>query len=78
MHPALREDIPHRSCDGLKTLAWAGILQIDDGVEEQMAFVERVVCPRELDRAAPVLTEEFRNVGRFRCFQCASDTLCAH
>jgi hypothetical protein len=65
MHPALRQDIPHRACEGLKTLARTGILQTDDGVEKEMAFVQCIVRPGHLDRAAPVLIEEFRNVGRF-------------
>ena len=65
MHPALREDVPHGVGEGLKTLARPRILQINDGVEGKMAFVERVVRPRELDRAGRVLLEEFRNVGRF-------------
>ena len=59
-HPALREDVPHGAGEGLETLARAGGGQVDDVVEDEVPLVERVVRPRELDRAAAVLLAEFR------------------
>ena len=56
-HPSLREDIAHGTGEGLKPLARAGSRQIDDVVEDQVPLVERVVRPREWNRAAPVLLE---------------------
>ena len=58
--PALREDIPHRASEGLKTLTRAGIGQFDDVVEEEMPLVERVVRAYEFDWAAAILPEELR------------------
>ena len=57
VHPACREDIPDGACEGLKTLARTRSLQIDSIVEDQMAFVERVVRSRKLDRARRVLLD---------------------
>ena len=53
--PSLRKDVPHGAGEGLETLARAGSRQVDDVVEDQVPFVERVVRPRELNRATPVL-----------------------
>ena len=44
MHPALREDIAHGAGDRLKTLARAGILQIDD-MCRRADGVRRARCP---------------------------------
>ena len=47
LHPALRQDIPHGVSHRLKTLACASSGQLDDVVEDEMAFIERVVRTRD-------------------------------
>ena len=60
-HPALREDIPHGAGGASKRSPAVPPRRVDDVVEQQMAFVERVGGARELDRAAAVLLEELRD-----------------
>jgi hypothetical protein len=52
--PSLRKDITHGAGDSLKTLATANLRRFHNIVEYEVAFVERIVRPRELDRAASV------------------------
>ena len=61
LHPALRQDIPHGVRHRLKTLTGAGHRQLDDVVEDEMAFIERIVRAREPNRATAVLAEELRH-----------------
>src|SRR5439155_27368703 len=63
----LRQDIPHGVSDGLVALPRAYRSRIDDVVEHEVAFVERIARPGELHRAAPILLEELlylRPAGR--------------
>ena len=62
MHPALRENIAHGAGEGLKTLARAGIHQFNDIVEDEMAFIECIVRPRDWNRPAVVLPHELRRI----------------
>src|SRR6266481_4725811 len=65
LYPSLRQDIPHGTCDSLKTLTRAGSLQIDDIVEHKVAFIQRVLRPRQLNQAASILIAKSRNTVGF-------------
>jgi hypothetical protein len=59
-NPSLRKDITHRACDGFKTLTSADRGWFQDVVKDKVAFIERILCPSELNRTAPILFNEGR------------------
>src|SRR5262249_35994357 len=54
LNPSLRKDITHRMSDCFQTLASADLSRFQDVIKYEVAFVERIVRPGELDRAAAV------------------------
>jgi hypothetical protein len=66
VNPSLREDVSHRAGEGLEPLPCIGGRQPDDVVEDEMAFVEPVVRPRERDGTAAVLLEKLRTAVGYR------------
>src|SRR5262249_41102056 len=64
-NPSLRENVTHRACDRFKTLASADRGCSQDVVEYQMPFVQRILRPSELDRAAPVSFYKLVQFGWF-------------
>ena len=61
-HPSLGKNIAHGTGQGLKLFPWAGGFQVDDIIKDEMPFIESIVGPGKLNRAAPVLFEQFRYV----------------
>jgi hypothetical protein len=68
MDPALRQEIPHGTGDGLKPLSVADGREVHDVVKEEVPLVERLVGAGELHRATAVLPDERGEVARSRRF----------
>ncbi len=73
--PAVREDVADRAGGGLETLPRVGQLRLDDVVELQVPFIERVRRSGEAHRAEAVLLQKLvrrvnlaRLVDSLRCF----------
>ena len=77
-NPSLREDVPHGAGEGLKPVAWRCRAYVDRIVKEEMTFIQRVVGPLELNRAASVLLKQLRNVVGSRRYWGFQDRLRAH
>src|ERR1043166_6703814 len=54
LNPSLRKDVTHRARDGFKTLASADRGCFQHVVKHEVAFIERILSPAELNRTAPV------------------------
>src|SRR3989475_5579221 len=54
-YPSLGQDVTYGAREGLEAFAWSGSGGIDDAVEDEMAFVEPIGIPCELNGAAAVL-----------------------
>src|SRR5262249_40449407 len=67
LQPALGEDVADGERDGFELLARSGLAGVEDVIEDEAAFVERVARAAERDRPAAIAFEEFGNsVGRSR------------
>src|SRR5262249_17190049 len=69
LNPSLRKDIAHRMSDCFETLASADLSPFQDVIKYEVAFVERIVRPGELDRAAAVTFYKVIELGRI-CSLC--------
>src|SRR5215467_13484906 len=89
-NPSLRENITHRACDGFKTLAGADLSRLQNVIKYEVAFVEGILRPSELNRATPVSFYDLIKPRRICLFwfrrcpgfshgvTCFSDRYCIH